>query len=198
MAVDPAGVIGLELLFHGGRRGRRPGDGDSESHGVSLLRGDGVEKRLPGLAGEGRQLSGVRRVVVDMTLAHPDDPGGDGDVEARRATDADDELGRAAADVDHDRGLGGRRPTGHRSEEGQLGLLLAAQDPGVQSVTLADPAGEVLTVGGIAHRRGHDGQVGLAVVGIDLPAVVGERLEDPADGLLRQRPAGIHSLPPAG
>ena len=65
-------------------------------------------------------------------------------VETWKATSprlADHELGRAAADVDHEQPLaGGRVARGGRAEEGQPRLLVAAQRAGVEPVALAHRA----------------------------------------------------------
>ena len=55
----------------------------------------------------------------------------------------DDELGRAAADVDHDRGLGGGAvAVVHRTEERQLSLFIAGEHPRVEAGTRSHKVSE--------------------------------------------------------
>ena len=59
------------------------------------------------------------------------------DVEADRAASSDHQLGRAAANVDHERGRWvARVAIAHRAEEGELRLLVAADDPRIEPVAL--------------------------------------------------------------
>ncbi len=80
---------------------------------------------------------------MDVALAHAHDAGGQRHVKAGGAPDADDELGRAAADVDHDGRLGGGVAAGHRAEERELGLFVAAEHASVERVVVADVGGEL-------------------------------------------------------
>ena len=150
VAVDSGGVVGVELLLDGGGRGGRSGDGDAELDRQALIGGNVIEEDRSGVAGELLELLGGGRVGVDVSLAHPHDAGGSGDVEAGAAAGADDELRRAATDVDDDGRLLGGVAAGHGAEEGQLGLFVAAEDFGVEAVVGADPVCELAAVARVA------------------------------------------------
>ena len=62
----------------------------------------------------------------------------------------------------------GARTAGHRAEERELRLFVAAEHARVEPVVLAHARGERGAVGGVAHGRGEHGEVRLAVVGVDL------------------------------
>ena len=80
-----------------------------------------------------------------------------------RAPDADDELGRAAADVDHD---GRLARAGRRPDIAPRNVSCASSSPlrtlRVEAELVAHPLGELGAVGGVAHRGGEDGHVGAA------------------------------------
>ena len=104
-------------------------------------------------------------------------------MEARRAPGADDELGRAPADVDHDGRLDGGETPGHRAEERQLRLFVAAQHFRVERELAADPLGELPAVGCVPHGRGQHREVRLATVLVDRLPVLGEHAPGALDGL---------------
>ena len=109
--------------------------------------------------GQRTQLARRRRVGREVALGVAHDAGLRRDVEAHLVAAADDELGRAAADVDDERR---RRVAGRalarRAAEGQPRLLVAADDARVEPVALgAHAREEVLAVGGVAHGAGEDG-----------------------------------------
>ena len=64
--------------------------------------------RAAQVAGQRLELERGRRVGGDVALGVADDPGLEGDVEGDLGAGADDQLGRAAADVDHQGRLGRR------------------------------------------------------------------------------------------
>ena len=68
---------------------------------------------------------------------------------------ADDELGRAAADVHDDERLGGRRPAGDAAERQQR-LLVAGEEPRREAVAPLDLAEERLAVLRVADRARRD------------------------------------------
>ena len=62
---------------------------------------------------------------MDVALCHAHHPSLQGGVKASAVVVADDELGRAAADVDHDCRLGRDLAVAHRAEECELRLFVA-------------------------------------------------------------------------
>ena len=143
VAVHAGGVVGVELLVDGGGGGGGAGDGDAVLDGGALVVGQPVEERAADVGAERLKLVGAGRVGVDVALAHAHDAGGQRDVEAGGARDADDELGGAAADVDDDGGLRVgvcavvSGPAGHGAEERELRLFLAAEHARVELEVLA-------------------------------------------------------------
>ncbi len=92
----------------------------------------------------------------------------------------------------------GRWSSGHGAEEGELRLLVAAEHARVEVVVVAHLGGELVAVGGVAHGGGEHGDVGLALVLLDLGAVSAERVEHPLAGLWRERAAGVDAVAEAG
>ena len=90
------------------------------------------------------------------------------------------------------------RAVGHRAEERELRLFVAAEHACVQAVVLAHARGELRAVGGVAHGRGEHGDVGLAVVGVDRGAVVVERAQHALDGLLGERAVRVDAVSQPG
>ena len=90
-----------------------------------------------------------------MALGVADDAGLQRGVEGDLLAGADDQLGRAAADVDHQGRLGGRLLRGG-AEVGEPRLLLAVEDPGREREPLAQLGDEGAAVGGVADGAGRD------------------------------------------
>ena len=88
-----------------------------------------------------------RRVVGEVALGLAHDPGLGRDAEADLGAGADDHLGRAAADVEHERRrrVGGVALAG-RAQVGEPRLLVAFEDVGGDAVALLDRLGELLAV----------------------------------------------------
>ena len=137
---------------------------------------------------------GRRRVGVDVALGLAHDPGLGGDVEADRAAAPDDELRRAAADVDDEQFALVARSLARGPGEGQRGLLVAADRARVEAEALADGGAELSAVGGVADRaREHRGGGRHAVL-VDSPAVAPQRLEDPLDRIVLQAAGGVGAV----
>jgi hypothetical protein len=121
------------------------------------------------------------------------------DVEADAVTVADDELGRPAADVDHDDGPGGvGRPLARRAAERQPRLLVAGDRARVEAELAADPLGEVRAVGRVADRARQDGDGAPRAELVDGRAVVAQDGGDALDGLRRQPTVRVDALAQAG
>ena len=121
-----------------------------------------------------------------------DDAGLGRHVEAHVSAGADHQLGRAAADVDDERG---RRVPGsalaRRAAEGQPRLLSAGDDPRVEPVARrAHAREEVLAVGRVAHGAGEHGDGPLGSLPFDDRLVLGERGEHARHGVVAQQ-AGL-------
>ncbi len=142
--------------------------------------------------------AGGRGVGVDVAFAHSHHARLEGGVEAGGAVAPDDELGGAAADVDHDGGLRGVLAVGHRAEERELGLLVPGERAGVEAVVAAHALRERGPVGRVAHGGGEHREVGLAAVAVDQRAVVGEHSAGPLDSLGGEPPVRVHARAEAG
>ena len=130
-----------------------------------------------------------------MAFAHSHHARLEGGVEAGGAVAPDDELGGAAADVDHDGGLRGVLAVGHRAEERELGLLVPGEGAGVEAVVAAHALRERGPVGRVARGGGEHGEVGLAAVAVDQGAVVGEHRAGPLDSLGGEPPVASTPAP---
>ena len=121
VAVDPVGVVGLELEVHRRGRRRRAGDGDRGVDALRLSAGTpSVDRAASTSSTSASSSSCVRRVGVEVALGLADDAGLQRDVEVDVAAAADDDLGRAAADVDDDdRAVVARRAGARSSRRGR-------------------------------------------------------------------------------
>ena len=128
----------------------------------------------------------------DVPLGVPHGAGLERDVEADLIAGADDELGRAAADVDDQHAISVRPPRAC-AQIREPRLLRAAQHLRVEREALAQLARECPRVGGVAHgagrhRRHHVGCERL--VELD---VARDRVADLLDRLDRELPGGVHA-----
>ena len=109
----------------------------------------------------------------------------------------DDELGGAAADVEHE-----RRPlelaVARDAAERQLGLVLAAEELGREAVAPFDLSEERLAVLRVPDRAGRNQERPLGAEALRLPPVVGEHVPHACDREREQAPARIHALAEAG
>jgi hypothetical protein len=120
-------------------------------------------------------------------------------VEAHAVAVADNELRRAAADVDHDDGPGGvGGPLARRPAERQARLLVARDRARVEAELVADAPGEVRAVGGVADGAREDRDRALRSELVDRGAVLREDGDDALDRLWREAAAGIDALAEAG
>ena len=138
------------------------------------------------------QLLGGRRIGVQELLgeAHAADVDRD---QAVGTVGADDELGRAAADVDHEVRLGLGEPD-RRARELEARLLLAAEELGPHAEQLLDRIEEVVAVGGVARRAGRGGAHAGDAVTRDRFLVLADDVERARDRF-GVEPAGlVHAL----
>ena len=103
-----------------------------------------------------------------------------------------DDLGRATADV-NDRPARLRRRTVQNAQADQAGLLPARDDLQGQSRALADPAGDLKAVGGLAERTGRD-RADPRLIPATKRCVPAERGEQALDDLLVETPGSEHAL----
>src|SRR5262245_32356849 len=92
----------------------------------------------------------------------------------------DDELRRAAPDVDHERARG-ERPVAADPVEGEAGLLLAGEEPRREAVAPLDLTEERLAVVGVADGAGAHREHSLRTERFHLAAVVDEDVPHPRD-----------------
>ena len=105
-----------------------------------------------------------------MPLRQPDGA----EVDAHALT-CGDQLGRAAADVEHD-GLVADRAAAHDPAAGELRLLLAGEQPSREPVAPLDLAEKGLAVVGVTHRARCERQDALGAEPLELAAVVAEHV----------------------
>ena len=167
--------------------GDRPGDPDR--------RGDAeLGEEVVDVACRSRQLGRCRRVGTKESLAQTYRA----DVEARPPR-AEDELGRAAADVEDERGLVGCAD----APPGQLRLLVPGQEAGREPESACHLGQELRSVFGIARGARRDDEGAL---GPEPPDLLPERIdgrERPCDRLRQEPATGVDALrraasPPSG
>ena len=136
-----------------------------------------------------------RRVVNDVALALPHYAKLRRNMEANCAAVADDQLGRATADVNDDdlRTIVGIAAAG-RAEERELCLLLAGNRSRVKLVALRDLPRELATVGGVTGGAGKDGAPLIGATKLfDHRRVVIERREDASHRFFGKDAAGVNA-----
>ena len=110
-------------------------------------------------------------------LGEPDAAEVEAVVEPQALRPADDELGRAAADVEHERLLGQLAPESHASK-GQLRLVVAGEQTRLEAVAPLDLTEKSLTVLGVANRAGGDRERPLGAQRLSFAPEVGEHVAD--------------------
>lgn len=173
VALDPGGVVGVEALEDRRGGGGCAGDGDRPGKTAAGAAGKAPLEGFLNVRLEGGKLLRSRRVVVQMALAHPHHPGLEGVVEGDLPVDPYHHLGGAAADVDH-RNRSRQVAAIDGALEGEEGLLLAGEKPGVKAEAVANVLDELLAVGGVPDGGGKDCPVGRAAVFGDQGGVLGE------------------------
>ncbi len=110
----------------------------------------------------------------------------------------DDQLGRPATDVDHQRWrLIVRVAFARRPEEREFRLLVPAQHMGLEVVAVADGGGELGAVRRVAHGAGEDGDALVESGRLHPRVVVVEGVVDPLHGVLAQPAVGVDAGPQA-
>ena len=156
----------------------------------------GLDQRA-GVGGERLELEGGGGVGGDVALGVADDACLQRGVEVDPVPVADDQLGRAAADVDHEHGLD-RGPFGGGADVGQPGLLLAVEDPRREREPLAQLGDEGVAVVGVADGAGRD-RIGLLDAGgVAGPDVLGDHPAGLLDRLRGQLPGEVDPAPEPG
>ena len=196
--MDAVAVVGLEPDLHRRHRGDRAGQThqragtrdrrDLAHHVVEV----GVAE-----ADAGRELLGLRRIVLDELLGephaahvdrhHPLDPVG-----------ADDQLGRPAADVDDQERPGPRVETAGGAPERQAPLLLAAQQPRAGADHVLDGGEELVAVYRVPRRRGGRGPHPVDPVLVEHLAIAAQAVERALDRLGSEATRRAHALAQPG
>ena len=135
--------------------------------------------------GSGVELSGRGRVGVKEALGQPHRA----DVEARPPL-AEDQLGRAAADVDDERG-GVERTD---AAPGQVGLLVAGEQPGREAEPRPDLGQELGSVRGIACGARRHRERSLRAERLELVPVARDRRQGARDRLGLKPPRRVDAL----
>src|SRR5690606_20823812 len=126
-----------------------------------------------------------RGVVLEEPLGQAHAP----HVDRHHALDvlvADDELRGAAADVDHEERAQGRVELAGGADEGQVPLLLAAQQLGAHADDVLDGVEERLPVGRVAGGGGRGRPQLLDAVGVEHLPVAAQAGQRALDGLVAQ------------
>ena len=196
--MNALGVIRVELLVDRRQRGRRAGDGDPLAGGGNRLAGQFCVDQRAHVACQRIQLRRVGRVGPQVALRVANGPGLKGGVEADLAPGADHQLGRAAADVDHQGAVRRRRPLGEGAEIDEPRLLGSVEDAGVELETLPKLGDERPRVRRVPHRAGGDRVHALhtqRLVGLD---VLGDRAADLIHCLAGELARGVDAAPQPG
>src|SRR5205823_1166925 len=121
-----------------------------------------------------------RRIRVQEPLGQPDRAEIEARVKAQAVGAADDEFGRAAADVQQERLLG-EVASERRASEGQLGLFIAREQSRREAVAPLDLTEKCLAVLRVADGACRDEERALGPELLDLPAEVDEDVADARD-----------------
>ena len=151
------------------------------------------------LLGQAQPLIGRDRIAERIEIEQAQDAELERGGVVRLARVADDELDRAAADVDDERLLAAEVDGGARAEIDEARLLLAADDGELDAGLVAHHAHEVAAVLRLAHRRGGDGDDGVDAGALGLRAVAADALGGAGEGVgrdhaLERRVAEPHHL----
>ncbi len=117
----------------------------------------------------------------------------------RLAADAEHQLGRAAADVDHEgwRPVGGIALAG-RAQEREARLLVAAEHVRLEPVAVVHRRRELLAVGGVANRAGEHRHGPLGPFAVDRAPELVEGVQHAVDRLVAEPPVGVDPGAQAG
>ena len=193
VAVDAGRVVLLEPEVDRCHPGGRAGNGN---HGLGLLAdlfGNGALDRGAGLVVELVELRPGRRVRVQVALALANDAELGRDVEVDGAPAADDQLGRAAADIEH-AGRAAVVPVAvaGRPEETEPRLVVALDYAGLDGEAVGDHRRELLAVGGVPAGAGHHANPPVHVADrVDLPRVGLKHVVDAVHGIPGEQARGV-------
>ena len=157
VAVDPLGVVGIELLLDRRQRGGGSGHRDPLARaGRSPPSASSAKIRSRTSSASASSSPAAGGSLCQVALGVADDAGLKRGVEDDLAPRADDELGRAAADVDHQGAIDAAGRPADGAAVGEPRLLGAVEDPGVEREALAKLGDEGARVVGVAHGAGGD------------------------------------------
>ena len=204
--VDYLGIVGVEADLHRCDRG----DGARNAHELrcrcapsddGVLTVDVVEVQASYRDGR-TQLFGTRRVHRQESLSpthrsHVDRQG------VRRAGAVSGhsvgELGRAAADVEHERGRPGLgAQASGRAGEGVVRLAVPVEQLDIGAERVARTLKELGTIGGVTRRARGNRPDGAHLVILDDLAVFPQHVDDAADRVVSQRTACVDTAPQPG
>src|SRR2546423_6350116 len=176
--MDLVGVVLGEPEIERGERGDRPGDADRCSW-ADVLR-DAVCEQLTHRCAARVELLAGRRIRVEEALGQADAAEVEAVMKPEAVRPTDDEFGRAAPDVDHER-VFRHLSAGGDAPKGQLGFLVPGEQPGLEAVAPLDLAEESLAVLGVANGAGRDCERALGAEPLCLASKVGEHVPNPGD-----------------
>jgi hypothetical protein len=107
---------------------------------------------------------------------------------------ADDELGAAAADVDHDERAGPVAARRRRAEEREPRLLVARDDVGVEREAVVEHLAELVAVGGVAGSAGGQGDRPLGLQIVEHLLVVGQPVRHALNRAVGEAAGGVDAL----
>ena len=177
-------VVGVEVEIE--RRERRHRSRDTDR--LLCRRVRSLLEHGAGSAGALVQLLRARRIRVDepLRVAHG------ADVEARVKV-VHDQLGRAAADVDHE-----RRRLRLDAAPSQLRLLVTADEAGRKAITPFHLAEKCLAVLRVAHRARRHRERALGAEALERAPVIGEHVAHTRDRNGEESAARVDPLAEAG
>src|SRR5438132_9319959 len=149
------------------------------------------------LGQSGTQVCGTGVDVVPEPLRHTDAPDVEAAVELDAARPADDQLRRAAADIDHER-AGSDLPSRGDTPKAEQRLLVPAEEPCGEAVAPLDLAQERLAVLGVSDGARRDGEDAFRAQRLGCQAVIDEAVADASDCGREQPPPSVDVLAQPG
>src|SRR5215211_290455 len=145
------------------------------------------------LGERGADIRGSSRRVSGKTLREANAAEVVALVKGHAARPPEDQLGRAAADIDDERVLL-NRPAGGDAAEREQRLFVAREEARLEAVAPFDLAEKRLPVLGVPDGACREGERALGTELLHRAAVVGEDVSDAHDSFRQQLPADVHTL----